>query len=1139
MKLFAESETELSQEELLDSLWLAGKLPSGYAPLARAAGPAWPDQQHPIPSDEPAPSVDETAPSTESAVEQVGAAPVERQPASPLLADAHLPPDAARQSPSVITPALSVRTPDSHPLSAAQLRLGKALRPLRQRHPDTRRHELDVTGTVAAIADTGVPEIVTRPLRTRWLSLALVVDDGLSMVLWQRLAADVRALMERAGAFRDVRVYGIDTRGEAPSLRTSPYQDRGSRLSPEALCDPTGNTLVLILSDGVGAAWHDGGMRRVTDRWGRSGPTAIVHAMPPRLWASTGISARRWRVTTHRRGGPTHAWHVTDPDLPLELSTFDAERVPVLAPTPKAIATWARLVASPGGTALLPLWNGGESRAVRPVADTRGDDAAEAVVRFREAASAEAYRLAAHVAAVAPVTPPVMRMVQAALGPPTDPGHLTEVFLGGLMREIEADEADSLPHHRRFDFEDETRRVLLSVVSPKELLRTTEAVTQSIEDAVGRASAFPAWVGHPDGAATIDHTGHAFGWLRNQLLARLGIPAALTEPDTPEATREDERTTADPLRTKDPAENAFTDGALGGAWFEDLPDGWGDLTPDDPEWLGRFRIRARSTQGWHHLIMYLAEDEDGTAVTVRAPVPLHDHAPDTAWDLVRREAECLSRMGGTHAPALLGQSSPDPGELPWVAAGCVHWNANDPTSPPAPNLRTVLDECGGAVPTELYLRIGHRFAQAVAHAHAHGLVHGSLSPRCVLVTDQDVSLVGWATATLDGIDSPHRAVLPLSETFLEAHDTGLWLLPEHDVYAVGALLLALHAGRWEDPRAPHTHADPSAGTPPLDPTLLRTLQRCLDDDPARRPSAAVVAEAFAFASGAPASGQGDEFLAGFAEDVRLMRESALDDVGTHGPQFARLLRTYSNHLAAVRQGGRSLDAARESVEVYRQLTALAGDSARPDLSTGLAAALSNLSIRLGEAGRAGESVDAASEAESLYRVLREQDFGSFGSGHAKTLNNLCNRLAATGRHQAALRAIEEAVLIGRRRRDHAEHGADGDLARSLTNLASRLGDLGRWAAARTAVAEAVHIHGSLPDEEARHHWTDHAVSLNNFAVLLGGEGRHSDAADLLDAGFALLDRYGSERPRAASEIHDQSTRIRSWLETLATRAPGP
>ncbi|WP_406091282.1 SAV_2336 N-terminal domain-related protein [Streptomyces sp. NBC_01013] len=535
-KVLAESGAEISYEELLDVLWLARRLPRGVAPVARAVGePATLSEQHgalhhngsatPVP--EAAGHDTPTAePTTAESTDPASAKPVQAT-ARPRAHD-----DPEVSAGAIPSRAVAVRAPESRLIGARQLRLGKSLRPLRQRFPDRRRYELDIARTVAAMADTGVPEPVTRQARTRWLSLALVVDDGISMVLWQRLAADIRALMERAGAFRDVRVYGLDTRGAIPSLRASPYRHRSRLLSPKTLCDPSGNTLVLIVSDGVGAAWRNGGMRQVTGRWGRCGPTAIVHALPTRLWAGTGIGARRWQVTTRRRGGPTCAWHVTDPDLPPDLVRFDSVPVPVLTPTPEAVADWALLIASPGGTALLPLWDGGQQSCGRPAADTRGIDAAEAVLRFREAASAEAYRLAAHVAAVAPVTPPVMRLVQAAIGPPTDPGHLMEVFLGGLMHEADAAEPERLPHHRRFDFASDARRILLSAVSPKELLRTTDAITRHIEAAVGRAPVFPAWVGHPEGFSVIDDIGRPFGWLREQLLTRLGIPSADSIPMT-------------------------------------------------------------------------------------------------------------------------------------------------------------------------------------------------------------------------------------------------------------------------------------------------------------------------------------------------------------------------------------------------------------------------------------------------------------------------------------------------------------------------------------------------------------------------------------------------------------------------------
>ncbi|MFE7571877.1 NaeI family type II restriction endonuclease [Streptomyces sp. NPDC057539] len=850
MKVLAESGVELSHEELLDAMWLAGKLPRDAGPLARSAGvAAATSERHGEPHyDGPTVPAAETA---EPAPEPTAAGSTKKRSERPLLASAQPSLDDDAQAPGGLSSAVAVRTPDSSTLGAGQLRLGKSLRPLRQRFPDRRQQELDVTRTVAAIADTGVPETVTRAVRTRWLSLALVVDDGVSMVLWQRLAADVRALMERAGAFRDVRVYGLDTRNGTPSLRTSPYRYHGRLFTPEALCDPTGNTLVLVVSDGVGEAWRDGGMRQVMDHWGRCGPTAIIQALPSRLWVSTGIGARRWQVTTHRRGGPTRAWHVTDPDLPPDLVRFDSVPVPVLAPTPAGVADWAWLVASPGGTALLPLWNASRPDSPRTVADALDGDVGEAVLRFREAASADAYRLAAHVAAVAPATPPVMRLVQAALGPPTDIGHLMEVFLGGLMHELDADGADRLPHHRRFDFTDDARQVLLSAVSPKDLLRTAEAVTQRIEAAVGRAPVFPAWVAHPDSQAVIDETGRSFGWLREQVLARLGIPFADTRPvaPRPERPRVPGNETGVSARPRNSAA-AEPDETYDDAPGETLPPGWIELLPEDPVWLGRFRLRARSARGWPHLTMYLAEDEDGTIATVRTPVMLHTRDPGTALDLVRTEAECLTRMEGTHAPALLGVAALTTGELPWVAASCVHRRAHAPSSPPAPNLCAILDEHGGTVPEELFLRIGLGLTEAVALAHSRGLIHGSLSPRAVLVTDRDVRLVGWATATIDGVDSAHRDVLPLSDTYLEADDEARSLTPQSDVYAVGALLLSFLSGQWSDPKADSSEHNPVANSG-INPVLLQSLWRCLEHDPTRRPSVAALAEEFALAFRGP------------------------------------------------------------------------------------------------------------------------------------------------------------------------------------------------------------------------------------------------------------------------------------------------
>jgi hypothetical protein len=105
--------------------------------------------------------------------------------------------------------------------------------------------------------------------------------------------------------------------------------------------------------------------------------------------------------------------------------------------------------------------------------------------------------LAAHLAAVAPVTVPVMRLVHAAVSWPAETAHLAEVFLGGLMHRTDAVAEDMLPQHLGFDFTPEARRILLDTVPASELARTVHAVATHIRQLAGRSGDFPAWLAQP------------------------------------------------------------------------------------------------------------------------------------------------------------------------------------------------------------------------------------------------------------------------------------------------------------------------------------------------------------------------------------------------------------------------------------------------------------------------------------------------------------------------------------------------------------------------------------------------------------------------------------------------------------------
>jgi CheY-like chemotaxis protein len=523
-EILAKSGIDLADEELLDVLWLARNLPGDVRPMARRPLPAAPSQQDTGQGKSRTETDDPSPPGVHPPPDAVSHRLFPLHAAPRGKAGGTLEPDLYR--------AHAVRAPGPHALPSGHPTLGRALRPLRQRLPDRRRRALDVARTVDAMAETGLPEIVTSPARSRWLSLALLIDDGVSMVLWKRLASEIRTLTERAGAFRDVRVFGLDTRNpQAPLLRNRPFRQQGPYLPPAALCDPTGGTLVLMVSDGVGDAWWDGRMSEAAALWARRQPTAILQVLPFRLWPNSGITTRPWHVTSVRRGGPTTAWHVTDPTLPADLAGFHAAPVPVLEPTLAALGDWARLVASPSASAVLPLWDTGQPVPRHWRAEIQQEADAEAVLRFRGAASPEAYRLAAHLAAVAPVTPPVMRMVQEALGPPTDAGHLVEVLLGGLMRNATADPTGRSPQPEFFDFADDARRILLGTLPARELLRTTRLIADRLAASVRHSPSFTAWVAHPGGAAAVDTPERSFARLEERLLKRLGVTTHIESAD--------------------------------------------------------------------------------------------------------------------------------------------------------------------------------------------------------------------------------------------------------------------------------------------------------------------------------------------------------------------------------------------------------------------------------------------------------------------------------------------------------------------------------------------------------------------------------------------------------------------------------
>ncbi len=128
---------------------------------------------------------------------------------------------------------------------------------------------------------------VVRGVRERWLRLDLVIDTSAAMNVWRQTIAEFRAVLGWLCAFRDVRVWSFDTDASPPRFQAG-LRSLGSPpllRDPSELLDPSGRSVILVISQCVAAAWHDGSAARLLGTWAKSGPMVLIQMLPEHLWS--------------------------------------------------------------------------------------------------------------------------------------------------------------------------------------------------------------------------------------------------------------------------------------------------------------------------------------------------------------------------------------------------------------------------------------------------------------------------------------------------------------------------------------------------------------------------------------------------------------------------------------------------------------------------------------------------------------------------------------------------------------------------------------------------------------------------------------------------------------------------------------
>ena len=470
---------DMTAEEIADALWLALQI----------------DSQQEVDIPQTIPSLSSRPPEDPPLDEQT-------YPTEEKSANLHLPAQGHHDDTTPYITSIPFRSPAASALPNA-LALARALRPLMRRLPSKTDVVLNEHATIQRIAETQmrlwIP--VFDPAPVRWFDIELVVDTGMSMLLWEKTIAELQTLLEHMGAFRNVRTWRLATdKKDHVEICTGSSQEHTHNL--KELINPGGYRLIVVASDCISPAWHSGKVQELLNIWGQKNLVTLIHMLPRRLWPQTALedaditqiySSQPEASNRKLKIKQASTWFNKDligQLLPLPLLTLEASSLSawahILTGTQKTWITGALFEQSPTDILL----------SDKTSSHREEDDTPKKRVQlFRINASSHARKLAGLLAAAPlPISLPVIRQVQSTMVQEANQVHIAEVFLGGLLEEIYRDETHHDPDQIQYDFITGVRDELTKTVPIPDAHRVFREISHFVRDRYGQPRDFLAFI---------------------------------------------------------------------------------------------------------------------------------------------------------------------------------------------------------------------------------------------------------------------------------------------------------------------------------------------------------------------------------------------------------------------------------------------------------------------------------------------------------------------------------------------------------------------------------------------------------------------------------------------------------------------
>ncbi|WP_414581389.1 SAV_2336 N-terminal domain-related protein [Scytonema sp. PCC 10023] len=384
------------------------------------------------------------------------------------------------------------------------LALGRALRPLMRKVPSPTENILDEEATVCRIAQEKIWVPVLKPAPERWLELGLVVEQSSSTAVWKQTITELQRLLKHHGAFRDVRTWELKVTETKVQLfpQNSTGADSSTPYTPEVLIDPKGQRLILLVSDCISPAWRRKFIHPVLELWGRKSLMTILQLLPERLWERTPLASEIPVLLRSLNPGVFNSHLIVetwDKDTTDEIENAiqeDANKiqnsipVPIVTLEPEPLLKWSQVLAGLGNVKTAGFKfssvNVVEHRDTQQLTEHKELNLTpQALVsRFRATASPLARRLAGLMAA-APVSLPVVQLIQQTLLSQSSQIHVAEVFMSGLLKPLTSIRQDTDADYIEYEFVEGVRELLLESVPVSKTISVIDNVSEFVAKRLG------------------------------------------------------------------------------------------------------------------------------------------------------------------------------------------------------------------------------------------------------------------------------------------------------------------------------------------------------------------------------------------------------------------------------------------------------------------------------------------------------------------------------------------------------------------------------------------------------------------------------------------------------------------------------